>query len=335
MNILSIYKSFENIGGAQKMCIEISKGLEEMYNVNGIISSKTDYNKIHKRYKYLINKNEYLVFNTYTIIKKYSNYIILSHHRKITTLLILTSKLLNKKINLIHIAHNEFNNYRLFTLFPNKVIAVSKKVKKNHETYFGVKNIKVIYNGITKDSNSQKKIFNNQHIKIGYPARITNIKNQTFLIKKIRDHLNHTISIYFAGDGPNKKELIELTEQYERFYVLGNISNMKSFYQEMDFIMLYTKKEGLPLSLIESLSFGKPIICNDVGGNLEILNDTINGYLVKSIDELINKLNDLENLTEVEYNNLVINSLDHFDKNFTFKKMIKEYFIVINEIKNK
>jgi glycosyltransferase involved in cell wall biosynthesis len=75
----------------------------------------------------------------------------------------------------------------------------------------------------------------------------------------------------------------------------GFIKNedLLKFISEVDTVILPTdnkrSEEGMPLSLIEALSLGKPVIATNSGGNSEVVADNVNGFLVKSnpyIDEL-------------------------------------------------
>lgn len=48
--------------------------------------------------------------------------------------------------------------------------------------------------------------------------------------------------------------------------------------------------EGLPISIIEAMSLGLPIIASDVGGNKELVIEGQNGYLVNSVSDLVKSL---------------------------------------------
>jgi glycosyltransferase involved in cell wall biosynthesis len=77
---------------------------------------------------------------------------------------------------------------------------------------------------------------------------------------------------------------------------VGRQSDMPKFYRESDIICLPTLyKEGLPLSLLEAASIGRPLIATDVPGCREIVRDGINGYLFppKSLSDLTNVLKKL------------------------------------------
>ncbi len=104
---------------------------------------------------------------------------------------------------------------------------------------------------------------------------------------------------YHLGEGTLYTELEKKANQYLKsgsFHFVGNIDNAQilSFYEYIDadlFINL-SDSEGIPVSIMEALSFGLPIIARNVGGMHEIVNDK-NGLLIPNIEnqeEVIHKL---------------------------------------------
>ncbi len=68
-----------------------------------------------------------------------------------------------------------------------------------------------------------------------------------------------------------------------------------------------SKSEGLPVSIIEAISFGIPVIATDVGGTREIVFDGKNGFLIKpelnaqEISEIVKKAIRTEIAVYAEY----------------------------------
>ena len=62
---------------------------------------------------------------------------------------------------------------------------------------------------------------------------------------------------------------------------MGNIKNIKKYWQESDIAILLSKREGLPLSLLEAASTGRPIISTDVTGSREIAINDYNSINIK------------------------------------------------------
>lgn len=65
----------------------------------------------------------------------------------------------------------------------------------------------------------------------------------------------------------------------DRFMFTGHRENVPELIAAMDFCVLSTHREGFPLSILESMALGKPVIATNVGGIPEIVLDGITGYL--------------------------------------------------------
>lgn len=100
------------------------------------------------------------------------------------------------------------------------------------------------------------------------------------------------------GDGPERKNIESITESYSsniEALFTGQLSNQEVFsiyqhYQPHVFINV-SESEGIPVSIMEAMSFGIPVIATDVGGNSEIVTNE-NGWLIPE-DITITKLSKL------------------------------------------
>lgn len=102
--------------------------------------------------------------------------------------------------------------------------------------------------------------------------------------------------------------------------------------RQCDYTMLFSIKEGLPITLIEATMCSMPIICNNVGGNLEIAEDGYNAMEVNSWEQLLATLNKLPTLTEHQYMDLANNSRNMYLKKFTFQIFQKGYLELLKRI---
>ena len=121
------------------------------------------------------------------------------------------------------------------------------------------------------------------NIRLSYAGRILEDKGVLWLIEafKLAKARHSNLELYIAGpiDEKNpssisKKHFEELIDSKDINY-LGNIKKIKKFWQKADIAILLSKREGLPLSLLEAAATGRPIISTDVTGSREI---AINGY---------------------------------------------------------
>jgi glycosyltransferase involved in cell wall biosynthesis len=136
----------------------------------------------------------------------------------------------------------------------------------------------------------------NGPIQIGFIGRLSLEKGINFLLDaaaKIKE--TGSFCLHIVGDGPNRAEI----EQKIKFFGLeelvnlhGYLQNPEKIYQILDILVLPSLTEGIPLTLLEAMSFGIPVIASDVGGIPEIIEDNKSGLLVKpgSVDDLINKI---------------------------------------------
>ena len=98
---------------------------------------------------------------------------------------------------------------------------------------------------------------------------------------KIAKAKNANLSLYIAGsldeENPSSisKEHFDQIINFKDINYLGKIKNIKKYWQEANIAVLLSKREGLPLSLLEAAAIGRPIISTDVTGSREI---AINNY---------------------------------------------------------
>jgi glycosyltransferase involved in cell wall biosynthesis len=87
----------------------------------------------------------------------------------------------------------------------------------------------------------------------------------------------------------------------ENVYCLGSVKNAYQYIPFIDLFILTSNYEGLPVSIIEALVFGKPVLASNVGGISEIL-DGINGFALDNdpalfVEKILFYLNDKESYT--------------------------------------
>lgn len=95
------------------------------------------------------------------------------------------------------------------------------------------------------------------------------------------------IKFIMVGDGELKEKAIALTEKLNlqnKFLFLGWQRNIPEILSSFDVLVLTSLWEGLPLVFLEAMASSKPIIANDISGNREIIENGVNGFLVKPRD---------------------------------------------------
>jgi glycosyltransferase involved in cell wall biosynthesis len=127
-------------------------------------------------------------------------------------------------------------------------------------------------------------------------------------------------------------QLVEKCRDSQNFKALGFIEDINSLANEIDYFMLCSEREGLPICLIEATMQGKPILANDVGGNLEICMPGKNGIFLDSPGNLASILNGLLSISDDEYIRMCQNSRAHYEATFKYDQMIAGYLSILNQM---
>lgn len=152
----------------------------------------------------------------------------------------------------------------------------------------------LIYNGIDYEylvSSHNHKILKLQDDLpvIAFVARLAEPKEPLFLIQVsaqlLRDGYNHMLVI--IGDGPKYIDCINLIKTLGiegSVVLLGKRNDVIELLKEVDVFCLFSKWEGLPISIIEAMLCGLPIVANDVGGIPELIHHGETGYLLNEFN---------------------------------------------------
>ena len=111
---------------------------------------------------------------------------------------------------------------------------------------------------------------------ICFIGRLAEEKGVGYLIKAMEGVKKEWkgVKLCIVGEGPLKSDLEDLSRHLnlmDTTAFVGHTDAVLSYYQDADLFVLPSLSEGLPLSLLEALSCGLPVIATAVGGNREIL----------------------------------------------------------------
>ncbi len=119
-------------------------------------------------------------------------------------------------------------------------------------------------------------------------------KGVQYLIKAMPQVLQecpNIVLIITGGDGGFQDYLIRLSKKVgieNKVLFTGPLYNKKLLeaYSACDVFVLPSKREGLPTVILEAMASEKPVVATNVGGNPEVIEDGINGFLVEYGDEM-------------------------------------------------
>jgi glycosyltransferase involved in cell wall biosynthesis len=112
-------------------------------------------------------------------------------------------------------------------------------------------------------------------------------KGQHLLLKVLAgDHWRDRNWVLFLyGEGPDKNYLNELILYYnlqDRVFLKGYESSLEVIWNKCDILIQPSIIEGVPQSMLEAMSFGKPIVATAISGIPEWIEDGVSGFLAKS-----------------------------------------------------
>lgn len=222
----------------------------------------------------------------------------------------------------IFIAMEKFASF-----FGGKIVACSQSEKEAIEEQ-GIKNVTFINNGI-KPLQIEKKVNTSDKITIISVGRLSIQKNPKLfndIALEFIDNLN--IQFIWCGDGELKSELtspnIKCTGWIER-------KELENYLASADIYLSTSLWEGLPLSVLEAMSIGLPVILSSCVGNRDLVED--NGFLY------IDKIEAVKNINELLKNKIWINKKGHNSKiivenNFNMRNMAISYLNIYKGMKS-
>ena len=134
-----------------------------------------------------------------------------------------------------------------------------------------------------------------------YIGRLHEVKGVDIIIKAITSVDNLKLDI--VGEGPEREKLEELARRTDpdrvKFFGFQTGEKLKELRSKAKAMLLPSRwYENAPLSILESLSWGIPVIGSDIGGIPEMIEDGKTGFLAKNnnVDDWISSLLKMEKL---------------------------------------
>ena len=218
-----------------------------------------------------------------------------------------------------------------------KTITVSESNKNDGVERFNLKNAQVIYNGIDARKFNPDANYNDIRAEfgipedktlVGYLVRMTYQKDPFTMVRAIKrvSETNKNIMFLMVGNG----ELLDATKKLaSELEVLDQIvfsnfrSDMPAILQAIDIYCLPSLWEGMPIGLLEAMAMGKACIASSVDGTKELIDEGVNGLLIKTkdADALAKQIINLHLHPEKRLA-LGNNAKDYISKNFSLNEMV-------------
>jgi glycosyltransferase involved in cell wall biosynthesis len=223
--------------------------------------------------------------------------------------------------------------------FTDKLITVSKQDKELALSYsVANENLMIaIQNGVSSSYlfNDNKLFSETKKLELIMVARFSEQKDHDTLFRALKLLKTDDWHLKLVGKG----KLIDFYKELsidlgidENISFLGERRDVPELLKQSDVFLLISNWEGYPLSILEAMSFGLPVIASDVGGVSEAVKDNFNGYLIprKNSKLLAKRLNLLlDDVEKLSYFSL--NNKEDFLKHHTLDIMAEKTFSVYSD----
>jgi len=189
--------------------------------------------------------------------------------------------------------------YRYFNVIP---VALSNQVLKTIVDVYGLSptSIPVIFNGIDLKKCIRKSDYSSDNcFTILHIGRFAEAKNHRLILNTFRKivsrHPNTQLKLIGAGKLLSEiKSLAKELEIEDKVCFLGQIDNIYPILHDADIFILPSEYEGMPMTLIEAMGTGVPIIASNVGGIPDMLTNDVDALLIKpDINDLFSAIEKL------------------------------------------
>lgn len=158
-----------------------------------------------------------------------------------------------------------------------------------------------------------------------YVGRLSQEKGLNTLLSVAARSPDKTLII--IGVGPLRQKLEQkYTSDHIKFIGFQNWDHIKQLLGEAQFMVIPSEwYENNPLSTLESLALGTPVLGADIGGIPELINKS-NGVLFKSgnMNSLLHNLNKMLD-SDWDYNQISVQAKDKYSETFYYNKLIQLY----------
>ena len=181
-------------------------------------------------------------------------------------------------------------------------VAIAEEVARSIRRVYGLLDVPVIPNGIPVRSYAAgdgdramwraRHGFADEQVLFVCVARLSPQKNHELLLHAFARHVARSPDsrLVLVGDGPLREHILERIEGLElggRVVLLGTRNDVADILAAADVFVLASAYEGNPLSVMEAMASGIPVLCTSVGGVPELVADGITGFLVPPGDEYL------------------------------------------------
>ncbi len=351
MKILNILHSM-NVGGAEKHLVTLMDGLLKL-GVVPIYAGQKDswlHKEVIKRGYKFYNVPMHGYYDIFSMIKL----AVIAKGEKVRlvhghlTRGAFYAGIVSKLTNIPSIATAHSTNAGKHFGGVNHIIAVSEAVENFLISRgYSPDRITLIYNGIVDQYENVKYLrgeirtelkLEEKDIALCTVGRFLKDKGQDIIIKAVKECKHNNIRLFLTGDassswGEQMKDLVKQQGLEKSVTFLGQVDNVPELLCAMDIVVVPSRREAMPLALLEACSIKKVVVASRVGGIPEVVEHGVNGLLFEAED-----VNALTGLIDYAIDNkqksrqLAANARTTFLNQFTVSHMSEDTKKLYNKV---
>ena len=204
-------------------------------------------------------------------------------------------------VSLVHHIHGVLGNTKsekfyamvekVFMLFADRIVTVSQiqkiDIRKNLLLRSKVCHVS---NGTLVASTDKEKVYHNNKFNLLMVARFTPEKNHYLAMDIVKELLNKgmDIELNLLGDGECMQDVLAYASSLKisgSVNFIGYKDNVNDYIRDSDALLITSKTEGLPMSMLEAMALGVPIISTPVGEIPYIIEESNGGFIANNTSE--------------------------------------------------
>jgi len=316
---------FWGLGGAETMCENLVYELKKLgheiivislYDTKTVITQRFEKAGIDIRY---LEKKPGLDFSMYKKLRKIfreEKPDVVHTHIHTTQYVFPVAKRL--KIKIVHTIHSiaskeapsllrKFNKFYFKRSYAIPV-ALSENIQRSmvEEYKIRVDRVPIIFNGIDLSKCKEKSDYSRgEMFKIVHVASYQEVKNHFGLLDSFEQfhRKKPDTELHLIGDGQRRALIEQIVKDKglsDCVFFYGFQASVHKFLHDMDVFTLPSLYEGMPMSIIEAMGTGLPIVATNVGGIPDMLTNGESAILTAiDCDEIANAFEKLYASTEL------------------------------------
>lgn len=224
------------------------------------------------------------------------------------------------------------------------IFCISEDGKKYIETKYSQYSKKTSVSLLGTSDMGINELLNNKTMIIVSCSRIAPIKRLELIAKALCGIEEFAVKWIHYGEGDLNylkeiKQILKKCKKNVEYSFEGFVDNekLRNIYTKEQFSVFInvSESEGLPVSIMEAISVGLPVVATDVGGTREAVIDKYNGFLLKKdfvVSELIEAIQTIHEMNQDEYKLFCTNSRSLWKEKFSESENYRQFVDNILEL---